>query len=88
MSEKKSRYKILNWSSYNKSLQSRGKLSLYFPEGDLKSQFINENSYNRGISSRSAVYSPSYIQVIFIHYRLFGWGIRQVTGYFEDLLGE
>ena len=31
------------------------------------------------------MYSRAYIEIIFIHYRLFGWGIRQITGYFEDL---
>ena len=31
----KSEYKVVNWSVYNKSLKKRGKLSLYFPKGDL-----------------------------------------------------
>ncbi|CAO5679851.1 MAG: hypothetical protein HEEMFOPI_01351 [Holosporales bacterium] len=39
---KKSKYKVTNWSEYNKSLRNRGKISLYFPTGDIKSQFINE----------------------------------------------
>ena len=78
-------YKVKNWTVYNKSLRNRGKLSLYFPKGDLKSQFINDNSYSKGVSGRAALYSSAYIEVIFIHYRLFGWGMRQITGYFEDL---
>ena len=82
---KKSKYKVKNWNVYNKSLKNRGKLSLYFPKGDLRSQFINDDSYRKGIAGRTAVYSSAYIEVIFIHYRLFGWGIRQITGYFEDL---
>ena len=36
---KKSKYKVMNWSAYNKSLQKHGKLSLYFPKGDLRSQW-------------------------------------------------
>ena len=82
---KKSKYKVINWSVYNKSLKNRGKLSLYFPKGDLRSQFINDNSYSKGVPGRTAVYSSAYIEIIFIHYRLFGWGIREITGYFEDL---
>lgn len=34
---KKLKYKVTNWGSYNKSLQNRGKLSLYFSKGDLRS---------------------------------------------------
>lgn len=82
---RKSKYKVANWNVYNKSLKNRGKLSLYFPKGDLKPQFINEDSYCKGVAGRTAVYSSAYIEIIFIHYRLFGWGIRQITGYFEDL---
>lgn len=78
-------YKVKNWTAYNKSLKNRGKLSLYFPKGDLRSQFINDNSYSKGVSGRAPLYTSAYIEVIFIHYRLFGWGIRQITGYFEDL---
>ena len=41
----KAKYKVTNWTAYNQSLKNRGKLSLYFPKGDLKSNFINDNSY-------------------------------------------
>lgn len=82
---KKSKYKVTNWSTYNQSLKKRGKLSLYFPKGDLRLQFINDDSYSKGMPGRTALYSGAYIEIIFIHYRLFGWGMRQITGYFEDL---
>lgn len=81
----KPQYQVVNWPVYNRSLRNRGKLSLYFPKGDLRSQFINDNSYSKGTPGRTALYSSAYVEVIFIHYRLFGWGIRQITGYFEDL---
>jgi hypothetical protein len=32
---------VTNCHEYNQSLKKRGKMSLYFPDGDLKSQFIN-----------------------------------------------
>ncbi len=82
---KKPRYKITNWSEYNQSLKKRGMLSLYFPQGDLKSLFYNEFSYVKGISGQLPKYQPAYIQVIYTFYRLFDWGIRQIQGYFEDL---
>jgi hypothetical protein len=58
---------------------------LYFPKGDLRLHFINDVSYSKGTAGRAALYSSAYIEIIFIHYRLFGWGLRQITGYFEDL---
>ena len=45
---KKPVYKVTNWSDYNKSLKKRGALTLYFPYGDLKSHFINEDPYIKG----------------------------------------
>ena len=82
---KKTQYKVANWTKYNKSLKKRGALSLYFPKGDLKSIFYNETPYVEGISGRAAEYNVAYIQLIYTFYRLFDWGLRQMTGYFEDL---
>ena len=82
---KKQTYKITNWSEYNKSLKNRGNISLYFPEGDLKSQFINEEPYMSGISGRLCTYTPAYTELIYTFYKLFNWGMRQITGYFEHL---
>jgi hypothetical protein len=81
---KKAGYKVLNWSDYNKSLKKRGQLSFYFPKGELKSLFINEETYQEGLSGRQAYYRPAYIELIYIFYRLFNWGMRQIIGYFED----
>ena len=82
---KKDIYKVINWSEYNKSLKKRGELSFYFPAGDLRSQFINEDRYISGVSGQQATYQTAYVELIYTFYRLFGWGIRQITGYFEDL---
>lgn len=82
---KKPSYKVTNCTEYNKSLKKRGALSLYFPYGNLKDQFINEENYVIGLSGQQATYKPAYIQLIYTFYRLFDWGIRQITGYFEDL---
>ena len=82
---KRCQYKVINWSDYNQSLKKRGMISLYFPEGDIKAQFVNETPYVEGISGRLITYKPAYIEVIYMLYRLFGWGQRQITGYFEDI---
>lgn len=81
----KSRYRVTNWTAYNQSLKNRGKLSLYFPVGDLKLQLINENPYVPGVSGQEAFYKSAYIELMYITHRLFGWGMRQICGYFEDL---
>jgi len=81
----KAKYGITNWSQYNQSLKNRGKISLYFPKGDIACQFVNELPYEKGISGRLTTYKQPYIEFIYILYRLFGWGLRQITGYIEDL---
>jgi Transposase DDE domain len=81
----KTQYKIVNWSSYNQSLRKRGMISLYFPEGDINSLFINKTPYVTGDSGQYATYLAPYIQLLYTLYRLFGWGIRQITGFIEDL---
>lgn len=83
--KKKPDYRVTNWPDYNQSLRKRGMISLYLPYGDLKSQFINESPYVEGRTGQQATYSLAYIELIYTYYRLFGWGIRQITGYLEDL---
>jgi len=62
---KKANYKVLNWSDYNKSLKKRGVISLYFPKGDLVSNFINDEPYVQGISGKQAIYKPAFIELIY-----------------------
>jgi hypothetical protein len=77
-------YRVTNCREYNESLKKRGKISLYFPSGDLKAQFINASVYVRGVSGRLPSYTRPYVELIYTFYRLFGWGMRQITGYMED----
>jgi hypothetical protein len=36
------------------------------------------------VSGREPTYTTGYIELIFTFYRLFGWGMRQITGCMED----
>lgn len=81
----KIQYRVTNHTEYNQSLRKRGMISLYFPTGDIKEQFINETPYVTGESGQFQTYTKAYIEVIYTLYRLYGLGIRQMTGYFEDL---
>ncbi|MFM0162022.1 transposase [Paraburkholderia sediminicola] len=65
-------------------MKKRGKISLYDPDGDLKAQLINAKVRTTGVSGRELTYTTAYIELIFTFYRLFGWGIPQITGYMED----
>jgi hypothetical protein len=47
---KKPTYRVTNYHEYNQSLKKREQISLYFPDGDLLSQFIDASPYTRGVS--------------------------------------
>jgi hypothetical protein len=81
---KKPGYRVTNARAYNQSLRKRGMISLYVPSGDLKAQFINAKVRTPGVSGREPTYTTAYIELIYTFYRLFGWGMRQITGYMED----
>ncbi|MGF6781151.1 transposase [Paraburkholderia sp. GAS334] len=59
-------------------------ISLHVPDGDLKAQFINATVRTPGVSGREPTYTTAYIELIYTLYRLFGWGMRQITGYMQD----
>ncbi|MDR6504237.1 hypothetical protein J2785_007435, partial [Burkholderia ambifaria] len=44
----------------------------------LKALFINDTPYQQGVSGQSQTYSDAYLELIFMFYRLFGWGMRQI----------
>jgi hypothetical protein len=77
-------YRVTNWREYNESLKKRGKISLYFPGGDLRAQFITASPYVRGVSGRLPLYTRPYVELIYTFYRLLGCGMRQITGYMGD----
>jgi hypothetical protein len=75
---------VTNCHEYNQSLKKRGRISLYFPDGDLLSQFIDASPYTRGVSGRTSSYRAPYVELIYTFYRLFSWGMRQIAGYMQD----
>ena len=83
-SRPKPKYKVVNWTEYNKNLKTRGELSFYLPKGDLKALFINKNPYVPGLSGQQVTYSDAYIALIFTFYRMLNMTMRQTTGYFKD----
>ncbi|VVE39168.1 transposase [Pandoraea horticolens] len=77
-------YRVTNAHAYNRSLKRRGQLNLYCPSGDLRAPFINRQPYVPGVSGRTPAYTNAYIELIYTYYRLFGWGMRQITGFMQE----
>ncbi|WP_208450855.1 transposase, partial [Burkholderia ambifaria] len=84
----KPNYAVSNAHEYNESLKRRGQFSLYCPNGDLKALFINDTAYQQGVSGQSQTYSDAYLELIFMFYRLFGWGMRQITVHVQEFWAQ
>ena len=54
----KTGYRVTNAGAYNLSLKKRGMISLYFPSGELKAQFINARPYTRGALLNKSIFQP------------------------------
>ena len=52
MVSKENRYKITNWSSYNKALKQRGSLEVWIDEG-VKESWYYQGKTQRGAQSRT-----------------------------------
>lgn len=74
------RYRTLNWSSYNASLRKRGSLTVWF---DPSTPWQALPSGKRGAQ---AVYSDAAIQACLTVKILFGLPLRQTTGFVASLL--
>ncbi|MTE01114.1 IS5 family transposase [Paracoccus sp. YIM 132242] len=74
------RYRTLNWSSYNASLRERGSLTVWL---DLSMPWHAAPSGKRG---GQAVYSDAAIQACLTIKVLFGLPLRQTTGFVASLL--
>jgi len=74
------RYRTLNWSSYNAALRERGSLTVWF---DPSTPWHAAPSGKRGAQP---VYSNAAIQACLTVKVLFGLPLRQTTGFVESLL--
>ena len=77
-------YAPKDWSAYNKGLRSRGMISLYFPKGNPLTTLVNLHPYVEGVSGRQETYSPAYVCILFILYRMLDMGLRQFVGFMQD----
>jgi len=77
-------YAPVGWSAYNKSLQCRGRISLYFPKGDPLTTLVNLSPYVKGVSGQQETYTPAYACILLVLYRLLDMGLRQFAGFMQD----
>ena len=78
----KAKYKVTNWSDYNKSLKKRGSLTLWFDMPTLK-EWIYEGPRTPG---GKVLYSDKCIECLLQLKVVFGLGYRQLEGFAESLL--
>lgn len=81
-SEKKDKYRITNWSSYNQALINRGDFTLYFTAE------AQSNWYDKGPKQKGAqyVYSDLCIESLAMLKVVFRLPYRQVQGFAQSLL--
>ena len=80
-SKKKVRYKVKNWSEYNRSLINRGNITFWFSED------IVDKWYHAGPATRGAqkVYSDMAIGISLIIRSVFTLRLRSLQGFMEGL---
>jgi len=75
------KYKLTNWSAYNKSLKNRGKLRIWLSD-DVKSSWLYTASQKPG---GEIIYSDVCIEFCLTIKHLYGLAYRQTEGFIEDI---
>lgn len=75
MNTPKPRYRTRNWPEYNRSLQARGDLTIWFSP-----EVVWHGNEREGLSGRPTQYSDQAIQIMLTLKVLFQQGLRQVRG--------
>ncbi len=78
----KAKYKITNWSEYNKSLKQRGSLTIWIEEGTLK-QAPEHDKKKRG---RRYAYNDDLIEMILQLRAVFSLTLRSTEGFVRSIL--
>lgn len=81
---KKITYRVRNWKDYNRSLISRGNLTIWFSEDAVKSWYQKPNRHRK--RGRPFIYSSSYIELALTIRTLFRFPLRATQGFLEGLV--
>lgn len=80
--KKKTRYRLRNWSDYNRSLEQRGSLTLWISAEAIKTWLVREKTGERGASLS---YSNLAIETMAMVKAVFGQAGRQTAGLVKSL---
>ncbi len=81
--KEKTKYKIKNWSDYNKSLINRGSITFWFSEDAIKKWHLTESSGKKG---RPKVYSNEAILCSLCIREVFRLPLRALVGFLSSLI--
>ena len=84
--ETKPKYKLKNWSAYNKALESRGSVTLYFSDEAIDQWYDQSCCQNDKKPGGQNVYSQICIESILMLKTVFKLPYRQVVGFTKSLL--
>lgn len=79
--KKKDKYTLRNWSEYNNSLKSRGKISICLSD-DVESMWYHEGKKLKG---RQKTYSDVCMELCLLIKCMYGLAYRQIEGFLLDL---
>jgi Transposase DDE domain len=77
----KDKYKVLNWSSYNKSLINRGSINIWINEEVIEAWTYQGNKKKGG----QTIYSDLAIEICASIKRLYKFGYRQTEGFIKSI---
>ena len=80
---RKGKYKVINWGEYNKSLKTRGDLTIWFTEESIKA-WLEEEVYHKS-RGRQKQYSDLAIKTIYTLRQVFNLRLRQAEGFARSI---
>jgi hypothetical protein len=79
------RYRIHNWSKYNKALIRRGSINFWIEDSGIKNWFSSEHS---GMSGRPEIYSDDAILLLLVLREVYSLPLRALQGFVESLFRQ
>ena len=77
------KYKITNWSEYNKALINRGSITVWIEETSLKKWYSSKHTM---VSGRPEIYSDDAILLLLVLRERFGLTFRSLQGFAQSIL--
>ena len=79
------RYRIHNWSEYNRALVRRGSVTFWIEDAAIKNRFSSEHS---GTSRRPKIYSDHAILLLLVLREIYSLPLRALQGFVKSLFRQ